>query len=196
MSVVEAKNAAPEAWTRLLAARKAYCDAVAPAYDDVLHAVTDRVAQSGSLGKDDIGALLFWKRLRADTRWAKAMHDLPDAQVRSITSEAVKMVNDDALELRKAARKGRSALSSLPGLRTGDALASAILLSCSPSRMAVYDRRAQSGLAKLGPTLTPASGRYSRYMALIDDLLKHRPVSARDWTPRYVDTALFWIGGE
>jgi hypothetical protein len=33
----------------LLAAREAYCDAVAPAYDDVLHAVTDRVAQRGSL---------------------------------------------------------------------------------------------------------------------------------------------------
>jgi len=177
-----------------MAARKDYVDAVAPAYDDVLHAVSDRVARSGSLGKDDIGALLFWKRLRADTRWARALHSIADAEVRSITTEAVEAVSDESLDLSNAARKGRRALSKLPGLRTGDALASAILLSGSPNRMAVYDRRAQSGLAKLGLTLTPAPGRYGRYMAVIDDLLQHRPVAARKWTPRYVDTASFWLG--
>jgi len=61
--------------------------------------------------------------------------------------------------------------------------------------MAVYDRRAQAGLEMLGLVLTPAEGRYRRYMALVEDIradviLRH----GRAWTARDVDLALYWIG--
>ncbi|MEU0402067.1 hypothetical protein ABZ318_17875 [Streptomyces sp. NPDC006197] len=61
--------------------------------------------------------------------------------------------------------------------------------------MAVYDSRAQRALETLGLTLTDDSGRYGRYMGLIDDLLIRRKPSEREWTARDVDIALFWIGG-
>lgn len=36
-------------------------------YDEVLYEVVERVERSGSIGKSDIGVLLFWKRLQANT---------------------------------------------------------------------------------------------------------------------------------
>ncbi len=36
--------------------------------------------------------------------------------------------------------------------------------------MAVYDRRARTGLQRLGLELTPSPGRYGRYMELIEHL--------------------------
>lgn len=55
----------------------------------------------------------------------------------------------------------------MPGLRTGDVLASAVLTAAAPTRMAVYDRRVQHALDTLGLTLTPAPGRYGRYLQLL-----------------------------
>ncbi|MFF1594730.1 hypothetical protein ACFVY0_42685 [Streptomyces sp. NPDC058286] len=60
----------PEQWRRLAAARQAYTDTVSPHYDETLQHVTQRARDSGDIGKADIGALLMWKRLRADTPWA------------------------------------------------------------------------------------------------------------------------------
>ena len=54
-----------EALGRLLTAHADYGQSVSLTYDQVLHVVAGRVRDSGSVGKEDIGALLFWKRLRA-----------------------------------------------------------------------------------------------------------------------------------
>ncbi|WP_125621498.1 MULTISPECIES: hypothetical protein [unclassified Streptomyces] len=40
------------------------------------------------LGKADIGALVVWKRLRADIPWAAALMSVPDAEVRTVTAQA------------------------------------------------------------------------------------------------------------
>jgi hypothetical protein len=56
-----------EAWSRLATAHADYHANVSPHYDEVLHEVSDRIQTSGSIGKLDVGALLFWKRLRANT---------------------------------------------------------------------------------------------------------------------------------
>jgi hypothetical protein len=89
----------------------------------------------------------------------------------------------------------RALLAALPGFARGDALASALLLAAAPSRMAVYDRRAQAALAVLGVRLSAAPGRYGRYMALIETLRGELSASgAGDWTARDVDLALFALG--
>jgi hypothetical protein len=59
--------------------------------------------------------------------------------------------------------------------------------------MAIYDRRAHSGLHTLGITLSHAPGRYSRYIETIDQLLAAAPAPIRTWTPRDMDTALYWM---
>lgn len=62
--------------------------------------------------------------------------------------------------------------------------------------MAVYDRRAQKALRKVGLELTAAPGRYGRYMAMIDQLRDEAdPGGHRPWTARDVDIALYWLGG-
>jgi hypothetical protein len=59
--------------------------------------------------------------------------------------------------------------------------------------MAIYDRRAHSGLRTLGITLSHAPSRYSRYIETIDQLLAAAPTPFRHWTPRDMDTALYWL---
>ncbi|MFF1264072.1 MULTISPECIES: hypothetical protein [unclassified Streptomyces] len=59
--------------------------------------------------------------------------------------------------------------------------------------MAIYDRRAHSALHTLGITLSHAPGRYSRYIETIDQLLATAPALIRNWTPRDMDTALYWL---
>ncbi|WP_256363323.1 hypothetical protein [Streptomyces sp. TRM70350] len=97
---------------------------------------------------------------------------------------------------REAAREGRGIIAELPGFRTGDALASAILTAAAPTRMAVYDRRVPHALDNLGLplTLTPTPGRYGRYLQLLDDLLQHPRAHTDGWTARGIDTALYWTG--
>ncbi|MBJ6613806.1 hypothetical protein [Streptomyces sp. I4(2020)] len=119
---------------------------------------------------------------------------LPDTQVRGVTERAVTAVRDTSLSRSEAARTGRGIIWELPGFRTGDALASAILTAAAPQRMAVYDRRVQHALDTLGLTLTPTSGRYGRYLQLLDDLLRHGAAHADSWTARDIDTALYWTG--
>lgn len=182
----------PEDLQRLEAAR---AETDAGVYDEVLYEVAERIERSSSIGKADIGALLFWKRLQANTPWATRLHLMPDQEVRCLTAVAVDAVNDRTLETPQAGQRGRSALSALPGFARGDALASALLLAAAPSRMAVYDRRAQAALALLGLPLSAASGRYGRYMALVEDLRQELSIFRGDaWTARDVDLALFTLG--
>lgn len=106
---------------------------------------------------------------------------------------ATAAARDTSLSRSEAARASRAALTSLPGFRTGDALASAILTAATPDRMAIYDQRAHKGLHTLGIALSHAPGRYSRYIEAIDQLLATAPEPIRNWTARDVDTALYWL---
>ncbi|MEU2944385.1 hypothetical protein ABZ620_25770, partial [Nocardiopsis alba] len=117
-----------------------------------------------------------------------------DSHVRAITEQAVASVQNLGLSRSEAARAGRGAISELPGFVKGDALASAILTSAAPTRMAVYDRHVQRAIDSLGLTLTDHSGRYGRYMGILDTLLEHSGGRADGWTARDVDTALYWAG--
>uniref|UniRef100_UPI003F4981FC hypothetical protein n=1 Tax=Streptomyces chartreusis TaxID=1969 RepID=UPI003F4981FC len=183
----------PEHWQRLVSARQAYADTVSPYYDETLQQVTQRACEDGNIGKADIGALLMWKRLRADTSWAAELMALADAKVRRATAAAVTAVRDTSLSRSTSARAGRAALASLPGFRTSDALASAVLTAAAPDRMAIYDRRAHSALRTLSITLSHAPGRYSRYMEAIDQLLASAPAPIRSWSARDMDTSLYWL---
>lgn len=182
-------------WEQLVAARAEYEQRVAPVYDEVLVEVAARVGSEGSIGKSDIGALLFWKRLRADARWVRRLMSMPDLEVRATTARAVDAVRDPNASTPVAAREGRRLLSSLPGFTTGDALASAVLVAAAPHRMAVYDKRAHRGLELLGETLSSSRGRYGRYMQLIEELLVLAHQHEDTWLARDVDLALYWIGG-
>lgn len=181
-------------WDVLIPARAGYLADVSPHYDEVFHEVAQRTEPAGSLGKTDIAALVVWKRLSAQTPWVSALMSLPDTHVRAVTERAVTAVRDTAVPRSEAARTGRGIIWELPGFRTGDALASAVLTAAAPKRMAVYDRRVHHSLDTLGLTLTRAPGRYGRYLQLLDDLLQHGGAHADGWTARDIDTALYWTG--
>lgn len=184
-----------EMWERLAEARDRYTSAFPAAYDEVLYEVAARVRDRGSLGKADIGALVLWKRMQANTPWATKLSSLPDARVREITGIAFSAVRNEEIPVVEAARRGRAALSGLPGCGHGDALASALLVAAAPGRMAVYDRRADTGLTRLGITVGTAPGRYARYMHHIEHLRTIAGEHGDDtWTARAIDLALYWIG--
>lgn len=184
-----------EAVAQLITARRAYDESVTKNYDEVFVETSERVRANRSVGKSDIGALLFWKRLRADTTWVTELHLMPDSEVRAVTHRAFEEVSKepDAVE---AARRGRSELSALPGFSKGDALASAVLCAVAPERLAVYDRRAHAALAALGSDVGHKPGRYARYVAelvrLVDAVNKSEP--GLRWTPRDADLALYQLG--
>ncbi|MER6378738.1 hypothetical protein [Streptomyces sp. NPDC001250] len=138
----------------LIPARAGYFADITPRYDEVLHEVAQRTEHTGVLGMTDIAALVIWKRPTARTRWVTALISLSDTHVRAVAA------------VRDTARTGRGIIAELPGLRTGDALTSAVLTSAAPQRMAVYDLRVQRALKTLGLTLTPTPGRYARYLQL------------------------------
>ena len=92
----------------------------------------------------------------------------PESEVIEATSLMVSAVRSiDSVP--EAARSARGALGSLPGFRTGDALASALISATDASRMAVYDRRAHRAIARLGFPLTNEPGRYGRYMTIVSE---------------------------
>ena len=185
----------PQAWRDLLHARSCYGTETSSSYDEVLYEVAAEIEESGSIGTADIGSLLFWKRLRADTSWVKKLMTMPEVEVRSVTAQAVAQVNDTSKTIPESASAGRRKLSLLPGFARGDALASALLFAAAPTRMAVYDKRAQIGLEKLALVLSPAPGRYGRYMALVESIRETARLKGHDWSARDVDLALYWHGG-
>ena len=180
-------------WSTLLNARNTYNDGPENKYDEVLNEVADRIKAAGSIGKLDIGGLLFWKRLRANTGWVPKLHSLSEDSVRSVTRHAVQAVNDEVSSIGDAAQLGRSALVDLPGFARGDALASALLFAAAPHRMAVYDRRAHAGLRKLGIDLSDKSGRYGEYMEILEAICGTARDRGNDWSARDVDLALYQL---
>ncbi|WP_422935805.1 hypothetical protein [Sinomonas sp. P47F7] len=188
----------PSAFSTLMAGTNCNAAIVAssPAYDEILHEVTDHARATNSIGKADVGALLFWKRLRADTPWVSELMIMNDSEVRAITAKTMLDVRDESPSVPKAARAGRRALSPLPGFQSGDALASALLFAAAPDRMAVHDRPAHAGLMELGLPLSNARGRYGRYMLLVEDLREAATKRGHCWSARDVDLALYQLGGK
>ncbi len=164
-------------------------------YDEVVEEVAERAARTGSVGKADIGALVAWKRLNASTRWMSDLMCTPEETVRAATTNAREAALATELNIQTAAGGARSALSSIPGFSVGDALASAVIYALAPHRMAVYDRRAQAGLERIGLTLTAKPGRYARYMALVEQLISETKHSGSELSSREIDLALFTLGG-
>lgn len=103
----------PEQWQRLAAARQTYTNTVSPYYDETLQHVIQRACVTGDIGKAGIGALLIWKRLRADTPWAAELMALADTEVRRVTAAATTAARDTTLSRSSAAQAGRAALASL-----------------------------------------------------------------------------------
>lgn len=191
---MSSSDVAEQVWSRLIAARRSLEHEASAAYDEVLVEVSERISASGSIGKSDIGALVLWKRIQANTKWAGRLMRMPDTEVRAVTRPAVDAVRDLNVAVPEAAGQGRRLLAALPGFTTGDALASALLVAAAPDRMAVYDRWAHAGLTVLGERLTSAPGRYSRYMTLIEKYLTTAHQHDPAWLARDVDLALFWLG--
>ncbi len=161
----------------------------------MLEQVARRIRESGSVGKLDIGALVFWKRLNASTKWVRRLMDTSDEEVRRITRDVVVAANDLTGTVSDAAAEARRLLSPLPGFARGDAVASAVIYAAAPDRMAVYDRRAQRGLERLGLILTTKPGRYGRYMELVETVRTAvTEQSGISWTARHVDLAFFQLG--
>lgn len=164
-------------------------------YDEVLHQVSKNIDSAGSIGKLDIGALAFWKRIRANSPWVRALMEWSDDDVRVTTKNAVEHARDLSKSTPCAAAEDRSALSPIPGFRNGDAMASALLLAAAPCRMAIYDRRAKAGLEQMGFSIKTGKGHYGRYIQLVEEICS--VVNARrnkEWISRDVDIALFQMG--
>jgi hypothetical protein len=162
-------------------------------YDEVLVEVQERAVESGSLGKTDIGALMFWKRLNLSTGWTRELNTWDDSKVRDVTGAALELARNTSQVIPEAAGVARVALLELPGCRQGAAVASTLLTAGAPDRMAVYDRRAVDPLRALG--YPHPNGRYSRFMANVFELVELVNVTTGvEWRPRDVDKALFMMG--
>ena len=165
-------------------------------YDEVLREVSARAASEGSLGKADIGAIVLWKRITAQTPWARELLLRPDDAVRSATAEAYRLANDVALTVPEAGQAARLALRTLPGMGGTASLASAVLLALAPDRMAVWDRRVGVALEALRQRPRPGDGFYGRYLATAVSLAAEMDDSSGDgpYNPRAVDLALYFLG--
>ncbi|QNG38944.1 hypothetical protein F1C76_02060 [Geodermatophilaceae bacterium NBWT11] len=167
-------------------------------YDEVLREVEGRIADNGSAGKADIGALVFWKRIQANAKWVLDLHRVSDEEVRRVTGRAVRAVRAKGAIVPERAEAARTELQALPGFRSraSYSVASALLVAASPDTMAVYDKRARIGLTALGVAFQPEYG-YGAYMTLIESM-RHDVNTAQglSWTARDVDLGLFLLGGE
>lgn len=181
---------------RLVMAAELYAIEVSTAYDEVVDQVIARVADAGSLGKLDLGALSAWKRLRADTPWMARLMSCPEQEIRQHTERAVTAAQDESRTVAEAAVAARSALTPLPGFSNGDALASVVCFVAAPTRLAVYDSRAHSGLQQLGLMLDNRPGRYGRYLALVERCRAELAGQGYEWSARQVDLALYQLGGQ
>lgn len=178
----------------LVSAYGAYLADVSEYYDEVVLNVIKRVEQVDCFSKLEIAALVSWKRLQANTSWMRRLMGTPDVVVQEVTGRAVGLARDETLEPSRSAATARSALSTLPGFGTGDALASTLCFVAAPDRLAVYDRRADCGLGVVGLELSSSPGRYGRYMDLVEGCRRELFGSGHAWSARQVDLALYQLG--
>lgn len=168
-------------------------------YDEVLREVSARVADQGSIGKADIGALVVWKRSTATATWSKKLMNTPDSEVREVTARAYSLINDSSKSIPGAGGEARQLLRRIPGLGGGGAIASAVLLAMSPTRMAVWDRRVNKSLKAMGKSPTGFRHRYTTYLESVVDLADAMQLAAIDSQaviPREVDLALYHAAGK
>jgi len=164
-------------------------ETISPHYDEVFRDVQQRISAAGSAGKTDIAMLSFWRRLRADTPWATKLLERPDIEVRKVTGRA--FVADRRGEIIEAAGDAREMLRELPGFGRGTALTSALLTAAAPTRLAVFDKRARSGLRTVELELTDYAPRfYATYMMLIEQCRADGADAGNRWSARDVDLAL------
>lgn len=168
-------------------------------YDQVLREVSERTEMERSIGKAGIGALVVWKRIDARTTWANSLMLMPEGDLREITSRAYALAVDESVPTPVAGLAAREVLFDVPGLtrKSTGALASAVLLAMSPTRMAVWDRWVGTALATLKMRPKPGSGFYGRYLEVALELAEiMRDVSTSDELifPRHVDLALMHAG--
>lgn len=167
-------------------------------YDEVLREVSARVADQGSIGKTDIGALVVWKRISARTKWAKQLMNMPEADVRAATERVFAHANDESVRIPVAAGAARSALFGVPGMGGTGAFASTVLLAMSPTRMAVWDKRVATTLTAMDRKPKSGRGHYARYLEVVIDLaeaMQEATDRSNKVLPREVDLALYHAAG-
>ena len=169
-------------------------------YDETLDVVVERVAEAGCLTKADIGSLVLWKRISAQTTWAGTLGATPDSEVRAVTARAYALANASNLSIPEAGQQARWVLNDLPGMKptSEGALASAVLVACAPKRMAVWDRRVKVTLASPVIDLPVSAGQryYGRYLQAAVELASEMEARlGSPVAPRDVDLALWVLGG-
>ncbi len=181
---------------RLRDARAAYEAMISPHYDEVFNDVAERVRENGYATKLDLGALVLWKRLQANTRWASRLGATADATVRDVTRRALSVYRDGPVSDAPArAQAARSVLAELPGFAHGDAFVSALLTAFDRENLAVYDRRADYALRTvLARPVRSGRGHYGRYIAEVHSLRTLVSEPDNVWTARDIDTALYMLG--
>ena len=168
-------------------------------YDETLSVVVERVRAAGHLTKADIGSLVLWKRISAQTTWAKHLGNTPDSDVQKATGSAFDLANDRSRPAAEAGQGARWALNGLPGMssRSEGALASAVLVACAPERMSVWDRRVKAALELIGMPIKAGPRYYGRYLECVAKLQAMMASETDDTvTSRHVDLALWRLPEE
>lgn len=160
-------------------------------YDEVLDAVRARASANRHLTKLDLGALIAWKRLRANTPWVRSLMNMPEADVIDSTGAVFSEANSGAPVVKRA-EEARRELLVLPGCGKGSsgAYASAVLTACN-AEMPVYDSRARAALIELKLVAKGERLPYSKYVDLVVRIRERGGFASN----RQVDLALYWCGG-
>lgn len=160
-------------------------------YDDVLHAVRERAKTNGFLTKLDLGALIAWKRIRANAKWVNTLMMTPDREIAEITGRVYAVANGSGSLVERAA-DSRKILLGLPGAgpSSTNAFASAVLTALNED-MPVYDTRALTALERLGIGGRKSVRPYSQYVALVEQIR----IAGGFVSNREVDLGLYWLGG-
>jgi hypothetical protein len=112
--------------------------------------------------------------------------ELPDAEVRAATREALAATTDqDRLD----------ALAVLPGFRQRYAIATAVLAAHDPENFAVLDRRTLKALQHLGCPVLRGRGETLWHLDRIRDLRDQVRDRRPGVTARNIDQALWVLGG-
>ncbi len=146
-----------------------------------------RIRQQGYVGPDDLFLLIVWKSvpLFALKNAREALRRNPPDMIVDTTSKALAQVAEDESEM--GAVEAVRTLTGLPFVKLP--IASAILAFYDPERFGAIDPNAWTALGwpddgdwKLGD--------YGRYLTRVRGIARRCGL-----TPREVDCALYWIGG-